>query len=118
MADETGGVTAETLGELLEDEYARSILAETSTEALSAEELQTRCDASAPTIYRRLGRLQEFDMIDEKQVLDPDGHHYRQFSARLERVTIELREGEYHVSIERSQQDAVERFTELYERLR
>ena len=118
MDEEGEGVTAKTLGELLEDEYTRKIIAETSTEALSAQELQDRCDASAPTIYRRIEKLQEFGMIDEQQVPDPDGHHYRRFSTRFERVTIELHDGEYHVAVERSQKDAVERFTELYEGLR
>ena len=118
MDEQPAEVAAETVGELLEDEYARSILAETSREPLSAQELVDRCDASPPTVYRRVNRLQELDMLDEEQTLDPDGHHYRQFSARLERVTIELQDGEYTVSVDRTEEDAVERFTKLYEGLR
>ncbi|EMA58228.1 ArsR/SmtB family transcription factor [Halorubrum lipolyticum] len=118
MGKRSEQVGAETVGELLEDEYARSILAETSREPLSAQELVDRCDASPPTVYRRINRLQELDMVEEEQELDPDGHHYRQFSARLERVTVELRDGEYRVSVERTESDAVERFTKLYEGLR
>ncbi|THE63340.1 ArsR family transcriptional regulator [Salinadaptatus halalkaliphilus] len=109
---------AETIGELLEDEYARSILAAISVESLSAEELAEECDASPPTVYRRLNRLQEHDLIDEEQIPSPDGHHYRRFSARLEQVTIELQDGSYAVSIERTETDAVDRFTKLYEGLR
>jgi len=118
MAEETDQIAAATLGELLEDEYTRTILAETSVEPLSATELAERCDASSPTIYRRINRLQELDMLDEQQTLNPDGHHYRRFSARLERVTIELRDGAYEVSVDRTTDDAVDRFTELYEGLR
>ena len=118
MGEDTDGIAAATVGELLEDEYARSILAETSTEALSATELAERCGASSPTIYRRLDRLQELDMIDDEQAIDPDGHHYRRFSARLERVTIELADGGYEVTVDRTDTDAVDRFTELYEGLR
>ncbi|MFD1641699.1 ArsR/SmtB family transcription factor [Halohasta litorea] len=118
MDEATDGLSAATLGELLEDEYARSILAETSVEPLSATELAERCDASSPTIYRRINRLQELDMLDEEQTLNPDGHHYRRFSARLERVTIELSDGGYEVSVDRTTDDAVDRFTELYEGLR
>lgn len=118
MAEDHGQIAAETVGELLEDEYARSILAETSIKPLSATELIERCDASSPTVYRRLERLEELDMLESEQVLDPDGHHYRRFSARLERVTIELEDGTYQVSIDRTDEDAVERFTKLYEGLR
>lgn len=118
MDEATDGLSAATLGELLEDEYARSILAETSVEPLSATELAERCNASSPTIYRRINRLQELDMLDEEQTLDPDGHHYRRFSARLEQVTIELRDGGFEVSVDRTTDDAVDRFTELYEGLR
>lgn len=118
MEERSERLTAETVGELLEDEYARSILAETSSETLSAKELVDRCDASPPTVYRRIDRLEEFDLIDEERTLDPDGHHYRRFSARLERVTIELRDGTYEVSVDRTDGDAIERFTNLYEGLR
>ena len=118
MKDPPDQLTAETVGELLEDEYARAILAETSREPLSADELVERCDASPPTIYRRINRLQEFDMLHEQQTPQPDGHHYRRFSARLERVTIELRNGEYTVSVDRTDSDGVDRLTTLYEDLR
>lgn len=118
MGERSDRVTAETVGELLEDEYTRSILAETSGEPLSAQELVDRCDASPPTVYRRINRLQELEMLDEEQAIDPDGHHFRRFSARLERVTVELQNGEYTVSVDRTNEDAVERFTKLYEGLR
>lgn len=118
MGEERKDMTAETVGELLEDEYTRTILAETSTKPLSAAELADRCDASSPTVYRRVERLQEFDLLESEQKLDPDGHHYRLFAARLEQVTIELADGSYRVSVDRADEDAVERFTKLYEGLR
>ncbi|MFC6907113.1 helix-turn-helix domain-containing protein [Halalkalicoccus tibetensis] len=118
MGEPPDRLTVETVGELLEDEYARAILAETSREPLSADELAERCDASSPTIYRRINRLQEFDMLREQQTLSTDGHHYRRFSARLERVTIELQDGNYTISVDRTDSDAVDRLTKLYEDLR
>jgi len=102
---------------LLDDEYARAILAATSEEACSADELAERIDASPPTVYRRLDRLREHDLVDARQELDPDGHHYEVFSARLARVNVELEDGEYSVSIERRERDAADRFTELFEGL-
>jgi predicted transcriptional regulator len=115
MDEDTDGLNAETVGELLEDEYVRSILVETNIEPVSANELAERCEASEPTIYRRFNRLRKLDMIEEKQALDPDGHHYKLFAARLERVTVKLTDGGYEVTVDRATEDAVNSFTELYE---
>jgi DNA-binding transcriptional ArsR family regulator len=102
--------------ELLEDDYARSILRETSEEPLSAEELSDRCDMSPPTVYRRLNRLAEHDLVTVTREVDSSGHHYKMYEARLSRVTIDLESGEFEVTIERTQ-DAADRFTELVEEL-
>lgn len=103
--------------ELLDDEYARTILAATSVEPMSAEQLAERCDASPPTVYRRLDRLREQDLVDARRQLDPNGHHYEVFSATLSRVEVELRDGAYSVDVERREPDAADRFTELFEGL-
>ncbi|WP_435347651.1 ArsR/SmtB family transcription factor [Haloarchaeobius sp. HRN-SO-5] len=102
---------------LLEDDYARSILVHTSTRPMSASELSERCDASPPTIYRRIDRLREHDLVEAEQELDPDGHHYEVYSATLRRVTIELDDGEFVVDVER-ETDPADRFTSLFEELR
>mgnify|MGYP000029453133 FL=1 len=108
----------ETVVELLDDEYAREILAATSIEAMSADQLAERCDASPPTVYRRLDSLREHDLVTAQQQLDPDGHHYDVFSAQLSRVTVDLEDGEYRIDIERREPDAADRFTELFEGLK
>ena len=102
---------------LLDDEYARAILIETSKEPMSADALTERCDASPPTVYRRIDRLDEHDLVEAEQELDPDGHHYKTYAARLERVTIELEDGDLTVAVDRTE-DAADRFTRLYEELR
>ena len=103
--------------ELLDDEYARDILAATSIEPMSAAQLADHCDASPPTVYRRLERLREQDLVEATQQLDPEGHHFEVFSARLARVDVELENGTYNVEIERRERDAADRFTELFEGL-
>lgn len=106
----------DSIAEILEDDYARSILRETSKEPLSAEQLSDRCDMSPPTVYRRLNRLADHDLVTVTQQVDSRGHHYKEYGARLSRVTIDLQDGEFEVSIERTQ-DAADRFTELVEEL-
>ena len=103
---------------LLDDEYARAILIETSIEPLSASALSERCDASEPTVYRRIEQLKDHDLIVERQQLDPDGHHYKTFQTRVERVTVEIEEGNCTIDVARREIDAADRFTNLFEGLK
>jgi len=102
---------------LLEDDYAREILAHTSVETHSATELAEACGASEPTIYRRLEELTEHDLLEVDQQLEPDGHHFKTYRANLQRVTVELDDGEFTVEITRVT-DPADRFTKLYDELR
>ena len=102
---------------LLDDEYARAILVETSREPLSASALAERCDASPPTIYRRIEQLQDRDLVVERQQLDPDGHHYKTYRTRVERVTVEIEDGDCTIDVSRREVDAADRFTRLFEGL-
>lgn len=91
---------------LLEDEYARSIIRYTSERARSARELMDLCDASKATVYRRVDRLREYDLLESYQEYDPDGHHYQRFAATLDRLTVTCRDGEFDLSFERTRDPA------------
>ncbi len=105
----------ETVAGLLEDETVRAILTETSIEPMSATTLSERCDASEPTIYRRLEELRECDLVEQRTRPDPQGgHHHNVYAATLERVTVELDEGSLHLQMDR-QQNMADRFTDLIE---
>jgi predicted transcriptional regulator len=100
--------------DLLDDEYARAILIETYDETLSAEALAEACDASPSTIYRRIERLEDQQLLDVEQRLDPDGHHYKVYGANLQRVTVELTAEGFELDVDRAE-DPADRFTRLYE---
>jgi predicted transcriptional regulator len=102
---------------LLDDEYARAILAHLTVEPMSAEELCTECEISDSTAYRRLNRLQEVDLVTEQQELDPDGHHFKRYVATVEQVSITFADGTYEVTVTRPASDPADRFTELFEGL-
>ncbi len=102
---------------LLDDDYARRILVETHEDARSAEALSEACGASESTIYRRVERLRERDLLEGIQRLDPGGHHHEVYAARLERVTIELTDDGFVVEVDRREENAADRFTRLYEEL-
>lgn len=103
---------------LLEDEYAHAILIQTSKQEMSAPELSEACNASVSTIYRRIERLQEYNLLDERLQLDRDGHHYNTYRARLERIEIELRNGEFDIKVTYREETPADRFTDLFEGLR
>nr|WP_206039102.1 helix-turn-helix domain-containing protein [Halomicrobium mukohataei] len=110
------GPADEDIFALLDDEYAREILTQTSVEPMSAKALSDRCDASLPTIYRRTERLVECDLLVEQTKVRQNGHHYSVFEACLDRLTVELDEGELSVTIDAGEpEDPADRFTNLWE---
>jgi predicted transcriptional regulator len=111
------GVDFETVVELLDDEYARAILTATSEEPMTANQLAERCDASLSTIYRRVERLTEADLVDERTRPRSDGHHDTVYYATLDRFEVRLRDGELHVQIDRESADLADGLTKLWENL-
>ncbi|MDT3437325.1 winged helix-turn-helix domain-containing protein [Haloarcula sp. 1CSR25-25] len=107
----------ETVAGLLEDQTVREILTETSREPMSAHTLKDHCDASGPTIYRRLERLRDADFVVEQTRPDPDGGHHRQvYAPNLDRITIDLGDGNLSIQITRRER-IVDRFTRLIEEM-
>ena len=107
----------ETVAGLLEDQTVREILRNTSREPMSARTLKDHCDASGPTIYRRLERLREADFIVEQTCPDPDGGHHRQvYAPNLDRIIIDLADGTLSIQIARREHMA-DRFTRLIEEM-
>lgn len=110
------GSSAEELFDLLEDDYAREILVQTAGEPRSVSALSEACDADPSTIYRRIDRLENRDLVEPEQRLDPDGHHYKVYAARLDRVSITLTPSGFDVEVDRlAKEDPADRFTRLYE---
>lgn len=99
---------------LLDDDYARAILTELTTEPMSVAELCTACDMSDPTAYRRLDRLQSMDLVTEQQAIDPDGHHHKRYDIVVDNVTVTFTDGAYDIIVTRSTADPADRFTDLF----
>lgn len=99
---------------LLDDEYARDILAATSQRPMSAPTLAEVCDASRSTVYRRIERLKDLNLVAETTAPDDDGHHRHVYAARFDGLTVRLVDGEYRLSVRR-RDDPADRFTEMWE---
>ena len=86
---------------LLDDEYARQILIETYE----------------ATVYRRLERLREQDLVETVQEVDPDSGPQQVYAARLNRVSVDLTATGFEVSVDYVEETAADRLTRLYEEL-
>lgn len=102
--------------DFISDDYTRTILAQTREEPKSVEALSDACGADPSTIYRRVQRLQEADLLEDRQQLDPGGHHYKVYAARLREIRIRLEEDGFDIEVTREEEEsAADRFTRLYE---
>ncbi|WP_076433220.1 ArsR/SmtB family transcription factor [Haladaptatus litoreus] len=101
---------------LLDDEYARAILTKTSKQPMSAQTLSTECDASLPTIYRRLNDLEETNLIEKQTQLEADGNHRAVYKAAVEHVGINIVDGDLSVRV--TERDTADRFTQVWEDMR
>lgn len=102
---------------ILDDDYARAILKATRREQLSAKALSEECGMSISTVSRRVNTLLEHDLLIEKTHVDPDGHHYSKYEAKLDRINVQLLETGFDVHIE-LREDAADRFTRIWDDMR
>lgn len=85
------------------DDLARKILVLASERPLAAEDLADELDVSRPTIYRRVNALIDYDLIREHQQIDIKGNHYQIFETTLKRISFEVADGGYDISLEMRQ---------------
>lgn len=104
---------AEAILDVVHDEYAREILKHVSEEPQSGPELIETIDASKPTVYRRLSRLEELDLVAAQVRPQDDGHQRKVFVADVDAVHVQFDDGEVSISVDQTPDDAVDRFTKL-----
>ena len=103
-----------TVVSLLDDEHVRSILAATSETPLSANELSEHCGVSTSSIYRRLDRLTDADLVGERTRPRSDGHHETVYVSRLDRFELTVHDGELTWDIDRGSDDVADQLTRLW----
>lgn len=77
----------------LEDPDCRDIIEATSTEALSASELSEECDLPLSTTYRKLDKLTEVDVLEERVRLSRSGQHTSEYRLRIDRIELSVDPG-------------------------
>jgi predicted transcriptional regulator len=106
----------ETIAGILEDETARRILAETSSEHMTVNELATHLNASKPTIYRRIEQLEDRALVSATIQPTETGPQEKVFQATFDRLVVSLDDGTYSYDIERTERMA-DRLTRFVDQL-
>jgi len=104
----------EALADLLGDECARTILVEAKKEPCSAAELSDCAGVSEPTVYRRLERLSEYDLVTEDIQPVTDGKNYKLYRTELDGIELDLNEDGFEITVSRRERMA-DRFTQFVE---
>lgn len=103
--------------DLLADDYASAILIEAHRKPMTAQELSDALGVHHSTVYRRLNRLQDHDLLSEQLRIDPNGHHATVYRTNLQQVTVRLTDDGYQVQL-RLEEDPVDRMADMWRQLR
>jgi DNA-binding transcriptional ArsR family regulator len=101
---------------VVENDCTQCILVHAHERYMAVSELAERCDVSDSTIYRRLAVLREHDLIAERTQPDEDGHHFKQYRTKLDRLTVEVTADGLNVTVTRRESMA-RRLTDIVEKL-
>lgn len=82
--------SAEELLALFGDDYTCDILTSLEEGPKPARTLASDCGMSRPTVYRRLNRLADAGLIDERLQYAPDGNHRKEFQLAVTAVTFDV----------------------------
>ncbi|ERG96793.1 winged helix-turn-helix domain-containing protein [Haloquadratum walsbyi] len=93
VTTESGDTGAPPQLRLVDDEFARAIITTLCDGAKRGREIASVCDASRPTIYRRLNRLESAGFVKTTQTTGPDGHECKEFQLIRHRLTVSIDDG-------------------------
>lgn len=89
-SDGSDEAPAEELLSVFGDEYMCDILYALGDCPMAARELVEATGMSRPTAYRRLNRLTDAGLVEEKLQVASDGHHRTEFRLAVESVEFEV----------------------------
>ncbi|AHG02452.1 IclR family transcriptional regulator [Halobacterium sp. DL1] len=98
----------------LDDEGCRRII-EVLEEPMTAKQVADASDVPLSTTYRKLDLLTDAALLEERAVLQPDGHHTTEYALVFEEVVIQLAEDRtLDVGIARPPESTDERLETLW----
>lgn len=94
--------TGQLLLDTLADEASRAILAAIGDEALSAKEVSERCAVPLSSTYRKLDRLTEVGLSEERIRVRRSGKHTSEYRRLVDDIHVTVSdEGEFMLTVER-----------------
>jgi len=97
----------------LDDPDSRTIIKRLE-KPMTAREISDVCDLPLSTTYRKLDRLNEASLLDEKAEIRTDGHHTMRYERAFESVMIALGDGDFEVNITRPSSSPEEQLARLW----
>ncbi len=92
----------------LEDPDCRAIIEVTATEAMSAAEISERCELPQSTAYRKLDRLENVGILDERIRLCKSGQHITEYIRNIEKISLSI-DGESGISLTVTEEQSSQR---------
>jgi len=74
----------------LEDRDCRAIIEATTGEALSASELSERCNLPLSTTYRKIDRLTDVGVLEERVRLSRSGQHTSEYTLQIDAIQLSV----------------------------
>jgi predicted transcriptional regulator len=103
--------------ELLGQKRVREILIATSREPMSASDLSEVCDVAPSTIYRRVERMIDHDLLVERTQIESDGSHHSVYEANIDHLDVDIDNGTIEVRMH-VREDAAQRFSRIWNDIR
>lgn len=117
MTADTDDPSIERVCEALADPECRRILDELS-EYRTAKEVVDRCDIAKTSTYRKLDRLTEAGLVDERVDVRPDGHHATTYRRDFDGVVVTHEEGEsFSIEVVQEAESPDERLASFWSRI-
>lgn len=108
----------QTVLDALHDEDCRALVRNLD-EPMTAQELADRTDIPKSTTYRKLDKLTEASILDERTEIRSDGHHTTRYVIDFRAVRIALDEDrEFEIEIERPARTPDERLADMWSEVR
>jgi predicted transcriptional regulator len=86
---------------------------------MTTKEIADRCGIALSSTYRKVERLADASMLDERVEVRADGHHTTTYAVDIEALLIALNETrEFELTIERPSRTADERLARLWSEVR
>jgi DNA-binding transcriptional ArsR family regulator len=110
--DDSNEVILDTIG----DSCARDILVALARRPRSVKELAGDLDYSRPTIYRRVDKLRDNQLVRERTLVSKDGNHYNVYECNFDGTLVSMEDGGFEVEVYHAE-DLTDRFSELWDEL-